>query len=69
MNNTIDYYNANAEKYYKAALEIVPDEQDALLNLANAQSKAVKLSDAITSFSRLTSKYPLYRICLRMHTL
>ena len=47
-----------AEKYYKAALEIVPDEQDALLNLANAQSKAVKLSDAITSFSRLTSKYP-----------
>ena len=47
-----------AEKYYKAALEIIPDDEDALLNLANAQVKCVKLSDAIVSFSRLTVKNP-----------
>ena len=47
-----------AEKYYKAALEIIPDDEDALLNLANAQAKAGKLADATKNFSRLTAKYP-----------
>ena len=47
-----------AEKYYKAALEIIPDEEDALLNLGNAQVKNGKLSDAVLTFSRLTAKNP-----------
>ena len=47
-----------AEKYYKAALEIFPDDQDALLNLANAQAKSGKQYDAIATFSKLTAKYP-----------
>ena len=44
----------NAEKYYKAALEIRPDDEDALLNLANAQIKAGKLNDAVDNFTRVT---------------
>ena len=47
-----------AEKYYLAALEIIPDDQDALLNLANAQTKAGKLSEAVSNFSKITAKNP-----------
>ena len=47
---------AQAEKYYKTALEIVPDDEDALLNLANAQVKAGKPAEAIYNFSKITTK-------------
>ena len=47
-----------AEKYYKAALEIIPDDEDALFNLANAQVKCGKLSDAVYNFGKITSKNP-----------
>ena len=45
-----------AEKYYKAALEISPEDEDALLNLANAQVKAGKPAEAIYNFSKITAK-------------
>ena len=45
-----------AEKYYKAALEIVPDDEDALLNLANAQVKAGKPAEAVYNFNKITAK-------------
>ena len=46
---------SSAEKFYKAALEIRSDDEDALLNLANAQTKAGKLNEAINNFSRITA--------------
>ncbi len=49
---------AKAEKFYKAALEIIPDDEDGLLNLANAQSKTGNLSDAVSNFSKVTAKDP-----------
>ncbi len=49
---------ASAEKYYKAALTIYEDDEDALLNLANAQVKGGKLSDATINFQKITSKNP-----------
>ena len=49
---------ASAEKYYKAALEIIPEDDDALLNLANSQVKGGKLTDAIANFTKITSKNP-----------
>ncbi len=49
---------ASAEKYYKAALEIKKDDEDALLNLANALAKGNKLSEATAAYSKLTSKNP-----------
>ena len=49
---------ASAEKYYKAALTIYEDDEDALLILANAQVKGGKLSDATINFQKITSKNP-----------
>ena len=45
---------ATAEKYYKTALEIIPDDEDALLNLANAQVKGGKPAEAVYNFSKIT---------------
>lgn len=47
-----------AEKFYKAALDIVPDDEDALFNLANAQMKGGKPSDAVYNFTKITTKNP-----------
>jgi tetratricopeptide (TPR) repeat protein len=47
-----------AVSYYKAALEIRSDDEDALLNLANAQTKNGELADASRNFSKITSKNP-----------
>ena len=47
-----------AEKFYKAALDIVPDDEDALFNLANAQMKGGKPSEAVYNFTKITTKNP-----------
>ena len=47
-----------AEKYYIAALDIIPDDEDALLNLANAQIKGGKPAEAVYNFSKITAKSP-----------
>ncbi len=48
----------NAEKYYKAALDIIPDDEDALFNLANTQVKSGKPAEAVYNFSKITAKDP-----------
>lgn len=47
-----------AEKFYKAAIDIVPDDEDALFNLANAQMKGGKPSEAVYNFTKITTKNP-----------
>ena len=47
-----------AEQYYKAALAISPDDEDALFNLANALVKAGKPAEAVYNFSKITGKNP-----------
>ena len=49
---------AYAEKFYKAALDIIADDEDALFNLANAQMKGGKPSEAVYNFSKITIKNP-----------
>ena len=46
---------SSAEKYYEAALSIKKDDEDALLNLANAQAKSGKLNEAIENFKKVTA--------------
>ena len=45
-----------AISFYKAALGIKNDDEDALFNLANAQVKNGDLSDAISNFTQVTAK-------------
>ena len=47
-----------AVSFYKAALAIRADDEDALFNLANALVKNGELTEAITNFTRVTSKNP-----------
>ena len=49
---------STAEKYYKAALDIKPDDEDALLNLANTQVKGGKPAEAVYNFSKITAANP-----------
>ena len=41
--------------FYKAALNIKEDDEDATLNLANAQTKTGEFADAIENFKKVTS--------------
>ena len=46
---------ATAEKYYKAALDISPEDEDALLNLANALVRCGKPAEAVYYFDKVTN--------------
>ena len=47
-----------AVSFYKAALAIKNDDEDALFNLANAQVKNGDLAEAVSNFTLVTSKNP-----------